>query len=89
MRGGDERVGRELGVGEDEVVLLGGERLAEDERVDPGDLAGAGGQLRHGLDVAQLVGGGARRVVAVGRAHGRASGVGDGVRRAGGRGGVQ
>lgn len=53
-------------------MLLSGERLAKDEGVDPGDLAGAGWQLRHGLDVAELVGGGARLLVAVGRAHGRA-----------------
>ena len=69
FRGGDECVGGELGAGEDEVVLLGGERLAEHDGVDPGDLAGAGGQLRHGLDVAELVGGSARRrLLAVGRA---------------------
>ena len=69
FRGGDECVGGELGAGEDEVVLLGGERLAKHNGVDPGDLAGAGGQLRHGLDVAELVGGSARRrLLAVGRA---------------------
>jgi hypothetical protein len=62
-------------------VLLGGERLAEDEGVDPGDLAGAGGQLRHGLDVAELVGGGGHRLVAVGRAHDRERVVGGGLRR--------
>jgi len=83
FRGGDECVGGELGAGEDEVVLLGGERLAEYDGVDPGDLAvavaGAGGQLRHGLDVAELVGGSARRrLLAVGRAHG---GSGGGWRR--------
>ena len=44
FRGGDECVGGELGAGEDEVVLLGGERLAEHDGVDPGDLANAGGQ---------------------------------------------
>lgn len=71
FRRGDESVGREVGAGEDEVVLLGGERLPEHDGVDPGDLAGAGGQLRHGLDVAELVRGSAlrRRLLAVGRAH--------------------
>jgi hypothetical protein len=81
FRGGDERVGGEVGAGEDEVVLLGGERLAEHDGVDPGDLAGAGGQLRHGLDVAELVGGSARRrLLAVGRAHGGGGWRGDGER---------
>jgi len=64
FRGGYERVGGELRAGEDEVVLLVGERLPEHDGVDPGDLAGAGGQLGHGLHVAELVGaGGASRLV--------------------------
>jgi hypothetical protein len=44
---------------------------SEHDDVDPRDLAGAGGQLRHGLDVAELVKGSTLyRLLAVGRAHG-------------------
>lgn len=60
-------------------MLLVGERLAEDDAVDPGDLAGAGGKLGHGLHVPELVRGGARRLVGAGGAHDwPARGVGDG-----------
>lgn len=59
---------------------------SEHDDVDPRDLAGAGGQLRHGLDVAELVRGSALcRLLAVGRAHG--SGCRRRLASRGGRGG--
>ena len=63
-------------------MLLVGERLPEHDGVDPGDLAGAGGQLGHGLHVPELGVGGASRLVRGGGAHGwpsrREQGVGGG-----------
>lgn len=54
--GGDEGLLAKLFAGEDKIVLLGGERLAEDNGVEAGNLSRARGELRHGLDVAEVIG---------------------------------
>lgn len=74
MRGRDESGLREVRVGKDEVVLLRGEGVAEDDGVELGDLPGARGGVRHGLHVAEIP------RPQVGRPHGSAAGRGGSVR---------
>lgn len=71
----------EIGTGEDEIILLGRKRFAEDEGIQPGDPASAGWKGSHRLDVSELIGcpprwrsrkGGRRRIAVV---HG--IGIGD------------
>lgn len=71
MEGGDEGLLGEVAAGEDEIVLLGGERLPEDHAFDAGALPRARGEIRHVLDMAELVATPHRRRCRLGASHRR------------------
>lgn len=54
-------LGREIRAGDDKIIFLGSKGLTENDGIQSGDVAGAGGQSSHRLHVAEVVGGGERR----------------------------
>lgn len=51
----------EIRIWDDEIVFLGSKGFTKDDSIQTGDVARAGGESRHRLDVAKVAGGGKRR----------------------------